>query len=339
MNLKERIKDSFKETFLGRNFNKPIFIKEFSKDNQILIDMEKLHLSNSNNELLKKDIKLLRYGIKGEEKVFFELKNADIGMFILHDIRLEYADKVAQFDFIVITGQCIYCIEVKNLVGDIAIDEEGNFNRLLKNKYGKIVSTEGMYNPMTQNERHVNLLSAILKDNDLIKKYPIKSLIVIANEKSIIYKNNAQKDIGSKITKIDKLVDFIKSEDIKMYKQNGSVNKLVSVMKEISNFILENDTHIRYNLEAKYNISVLDETNKRVNSEIILEELKQYRLNKSKELNIKPYLIFNNEEMERILNNYPLTKTDFIKVKGFKDKKYEMYGEDIINILKSHITS
>lgn len=333
MKLSDRLKESFKETFIGRNFKDTIFIKEFSDDNSLLNEMEELYSKHPNNELLKKDIMLLKYGLIGEKKVAFELKNSQIPMFVLHDIRLEYNDLVAQFDFIAITGQYIYCIETKNLSGDIKIDKDGNFYRLFKNNYGKIIKKEGMYNPITQNERHLNLLKNMLIDNDIIKTYPLKSLIVVSNEKTIIDKFSAPKEVIKQLHRADKLIETIKKEDEMAFKQNGT-NRLVAFMREIAEFILKHNKPIKYNLEAKY--SIIEDSLTKDNYSIIYQELKEYRLSKSKELNIKPYLIYNNEEMERIIDAFPLSKEGFLNIKGFKEKKYNMYGKDIISIFTKY---
>ena len=48
-------------------------------------------------------------------------------MLCFHDIRLEYNDYVAQFDFIVITTKFIYVLETKKLSGDIEVNSDGRF--------------------------------------------------------------------------------------------------------------------------------------------------------------------------------------------------------------------
>ena len=50
----------------------------------------------------------------------------------LHNIRVEYRDYSAQFDFVVITNKCIFVLETKTMLGDIIIDSYGNFTRVLK---------------------------------------------------------------------------------------------------------------------------------------------------------------------------------------------------------------
>ena len=91
---------------------------------------------------------------------------------------------------------------------------------------------------------------------------------------------------------------------------------MVARMKEVANFILENNKPIRYDLESKYLLE--DSRMSEDTYKAIYDELKIYRLNKSKELNIKPYFIYNNEEMERIIDTFPLSKEDFLSIKGFK---------------------
>lgn len=58
-------------------------------------------------------------------------------MLALHDIRLEYEEYTAQFDFILITKKCIYVLETKKLSGNIEINEDGDFIRTIRTKQGK----------------------------------------------------------------------------------------------------------------------------------------------------------------------------------------------------------
>lgn len=78
---------------------------------------------------IEKQTKLAQYGVMGEKNVAFELKNSGIDMFVLQDIYLEINGLSAQIDYIVITRRHIYIIECKNLIGNIEIDNSGNFIR------------------------------------------------------------------------------------------------------------------------------------------------------------------------------------------------------------------
>lgn len=60
------------------------------------------------NEKLQNELKICEIGLQGEKEIAFELKNANIGMYGLHDLNLEYKDLKAQVDYIIITSVYIY---------------------------------------------------------------------------------------------------------------------------------------------------------------------------------------------------------------------------------------
>ncbi|HBZ6638294.1 NERD domain-containing protein [Clostridium botulinum] len=176
-----------------RTINSTIFLKEFEKENTQLKELIELSkkVSGECKEKIDKDILLLKEGLKGEQNVYFQIKNSFIPMLALHDIRLEYEEYTAQFDFILITKKCIYVLETKKLSGNIEINEDGDFIRTIRTKQGKFYK-EGMESPITQNERHINILKEILRKENLVNNFPIKSLVVIANPKTIIKKAEVQ---------------------------------------------------------------------------------------------------------------------------------------------------
>ena len=133
-------------------------------------------------------------------------------MICLHDIRIEYNDYVAQFDFIIIHYKFIMVLEAKKLNGDIEITSGGDFIRSLKINSGKVFKKEGMYSPISQNERHVNILREILVKEGIIKTLPIKSAVVLANPKTIVNKNKAPRSIQNNIYKYDQITNLLKKE-------------------------------------------------------------------------------------------------------------------------------
>lgn len=66
----------------------------------------------------------------------------------------------------------------------------------------------------------------------------------------------------------------------------------------------------------------------------IYKELREYRLLKSREEGIKPYYIYNNNQLEQIITLMPETFGELIQIKGFADIKCNKYGDAIINIVK-----
>ncbi len=327
---------------------KPLFTKEFTKNNKQIKELENLlDLANqSSKSLIENDIKRLKYGLVGENNIYYELKNSFIPMVCLHDIRIEYDGLSAQIDFIVITTKNIFVIECKNLIGDISITDKGEFIRYNKNSYKKLISKEGMYSPIVQNERHINLLKQLLKDKlgykNKLKR--IESLIVIANSKTVINKKYAPKDIKDKIIRHDQLIDYISNIE------NNKKVEWVFIeedMMNISNCLkqynkeLNIDYKTKYSLENQVNIKKMiikkegqiNETIKSKTDDDIRNDLKKYRLLKSKEENIKAYMVFNNETMDELITNKPKNVKELEDIKGFGPFKIQKYGEDLINII------
>lgn len=234
----------------------PIFFKDFNKVNSKIDDL--IELSNNvysdKKSLIEKDIMLLKQGIDGERNVYFELKNSFLPILCLHDIRLEYNGLVAQYDFIVITKKSILVLETKKMTGDIQITNDGDFIRVIKNKSGKFIKKEGMYSPIAQNQRHVNILKDILVKEELSKNPNVKSIIVIANPKSIINKNKCPEEIKNNIYKHDQLGYLLKSE-IESHKGKDFLEKN---MYAIANYLLENNKPAEFDCKDKYELTEED---------------------------------------------------------------------------------
>ena len=143
----------------------PIFLKESSNAELQLEKLKEIEplLNTEGQAIIKQDIKYLEYGIAGEKNIAFELKNSHMPMYILHDIYIEDGDLSAQIDYIVFTKKICFVIECKNLDGDIEINNRGEFIRTTE-FYGK-KKKEGIYSPITQNQRHLELMKKIRVDN------------------------------------------------------------------------------------------------------------------------------------------------------------------------------
>ncbi|WP_394234132.1 HRDC domain-containing protein [Niallia oryzisoli] len=333
------IDKAFYHVFNGkRTITSPIFMKEFEKENKQLHDLkELLHTVESNKrKLIERDIAFLKYGLEGEQNLYYELKNSFIPMLCLHDIRLEYRDHVAQYDFILITNKFIYVLETKKLSGDIKINADGDFIRILKNSYGKVIKKEGMYSPVSQNERHVNILKEILINEGVIKTLPIKSAVIIANPKTIVMKQNAPRDIQNNIYKYDQITNLLKKE---LSDPNNEKDMFEKYMYQIADFLVNNHRPITFDYSAKYSLSDEDLHSKhtmpkQVQTDLNLyNDLKNYRLQKSREEDIKAYMVFTNEMLDALIENRPKSRDELLKIKGLGNKKIEKYGEDILSII------
>lgn len=314
-------------------------------------------------KLIDRDSMYLTYGMEGEKNVSYEIKNSYIPMLVLHDIRIEDGESVAQMDYILITKSFILVLETKALSGDITVNESGEFIRYFKNKTGKVYRKEGIYSPVAQNERHVRILTEYLKKNKIIKKYPIYSCVVIANSKSVINKYKAPKEIQSQIIKYDQLTSFIK-EKLNYHKIKQDFKFLDKVEYSIGKFLLENNKPIEFDYYKKYSLSEEDFIEKdsevcneekannddvllngedktyevkilnNKNEEELRRKLKQLRINFAIKEKLPPYCIFNDETLNDILDKMPKNKDELMKVKGLAKVKVNKYGEEILGVLK-----
>lgn len=331
-----------------RTIQTPTFAKDFTKENYQLIALNELLIQVTDEvkkESIEKDIMLLKYGIDGENNVYYELKNSFLPILCLHDVRVEYGDYVAQLDFVVISNKFTCILETKKLSGNISIDQDGNFVRSIRNKNGREYK-EGIYSPVTQNKRHIDILKHVLSKELKINNMPILSLVVMANPKTIIKKIKCPAEIEKTLIKYDQL-----KATLEKY-QNDKANQYDLAEKDmysIAELLTKLNKPIDMNFEAKYQlvaeapqIEVVDQVDAetvlidlRRDDSVLREELIAYRLKKSREENVKAYFIFNNNEMEEMIAKYPRTNEELLKVKGFGKLKVEKYGEEIVCIFSS----
>lgn len=334
-----------KQFLFGSSIKEPIFLKDFKDDNTQLKDLENLinQVKTSKVNQIKTDYYLLKYGIEGEKNIRYELKNSFLPMLILHDIRLDDGEHSAQMDYVILTSYFIMIIETKRLVGDIYINEAGDFIRNLKSKNGKCFKKDGIFSPISQNERHVRILRKILNNNKLIKDEPILSCVTIANPKSIILKSNAPQDVQKQIIKYDQLTKYI-SNTIDSYKSAKSNKISDKTLYSISNFLIENNKKVSVDLSSKYQLNdkyfninpkppIVKKTIKK-SKETLKAEIKEFRLTKARLEEIPPYCVFKNTTLDEIIETMPKTKDELLKIQGLGPVKVEKYGQAILDILK-----
>lgn len=322
--------------FFGNNSMKePVFLRE---SNQLSKQIEKLkELEPSLNEegktLLRQDIKNLEYGIIGEKNIAFELKNSHMPMYILHDIYLEDGELNAQIDYMVFTRKLCFVIECKNLYGNIEINNQGDFIRTME--FGKIKKREGIYSPITQNQRHLELMKKLKtenKNNGFIKFFTnkyfyefTKPVVVLANPKTILDDRYAKKEVKEKVIRADKLVDYIKELNKNCKELESNDKDLLRWAESYLNMHKEKNVDFTLKYEKYKNIEI-ENTD-------IFKALKFYRLQKSREENIKPYFICNDLQLKDLISKMPSSKEELKLVSGFGDVKVDKYGEDIIQIM------
>jgi hypothetical protein len=342
----------------------PVFLKE-SSDAEVQLEKLKAlepSLNTEGQNVIKQDIKCLEYGIAGEKNIEFELKNSHIPMYILHDIYLEDGDLSAQIDYLVFTKKLCFVIECKNLYGDIEINSSGDFIRTIE--FGGRKKKEGIYSPITQNQRHLELMKKIKIDNknNILTKYMAgryfedfnKSVVVLANPKTVLNAKYAKKEVKEKVIRTDQLVKYIKE----MYENSKvSADSEDRMLTWAQSYLdLHKDTAKDYTGKyEQYKIDIVtpEKPNEEVTTQVIdrgtsierevtleetdiFNELKAYRLNKSREEKIKPYFIYNDNQLKDLISKMPRNQEELQKVAGFGEAKSNKYGDDILKIIEKY---
>lgn len=313
-------------------FRETKFLKDYSdfdKNIKLLKEIKSKYPFLNN---IDKDIKLLEKGLYGEEEIKYELKNTNLGMYVLHDVNLGYNDLNAQIDFIIITKAYVYLVECKNLIGNITINENGEFRREYFYNNKKII--EGIYSPFNQAMRHKEILRKIwLSKNNKINQILYeksfdriyKPLIVLSNSKSMLNKKYAPKKIKDIAIRSDELIEYIKNDidkcDNKYYLSKKN-------MLDIANSILKLNIKKENFILAKYQEKVKKLYNVKMN-------LKTYRKNKAQKNNIPAYYIFTDNELEKILMYMPKSIDELKQLNILNDIKINLHGKEIINILSN----
>lgn len=350
---------------LFNRMKEPIFLKESSNAEKQLEKLKALEslLNPEGQTIIRQDIKCLEYGIAGEKNIAFELKNSHMPMYILHDIYLEDGDLSAQIDYLVFTKKICFVIECKNLYGDIEINNVGDFIRTTE--FGGRKKKEGIYSPLTQNQRHLELMKKIRIDNksNILTKFMIgkyfedsyKSVVVLANPKTVLNAKFAKKDVKEKVIRADQLVKYIKDMYDRSKEPADSDERLLEwaksfldLHKEVMKDYTEKyeqykvSTSVTDKIVQEINLKIEDEKVTTVSDEMpvedteIFKELKVYRLNKSREEKIKPYYIYNDNQLKDLISRMPRSKEELLAVVGFGEVKINKYGNDILKIMSRY---
>ncbi len=344
---------------LFNRMKEPVFLKESSNAQIQLEKLQKLEplLNPEGQAKIKQDIKYLEYGISGENNIAFELKNSHMPMYVLHDIYLECGDLSAQIDYLVFTRKICFIIECKNLYGNIEINNAGDFIRTME--FDGKRKKEGIYSPITQNQRHLELIKKIKTDkkNNILAKLMFercfedfnKSVVVLANPKTVLNAKYAKKEVKDRVIRTDQLISYIKEG----YKQSNAVEESDEGLLTWANSYLELHKEIEKDYTSKYDTyrrgdsaaqpieaeAVENETaaaaitDTGLKDSDIFQDLKAYRLAKSREEKIKPYYICNDNQLRDLISKMPRTKEELASVAGFGEAKVNKYGEDILKIV------
>ena len=197
-----------------------IIKKRDSKEAEIkeLTSLLSLPLPESKRFLIERELQFIKSGDKGENDsayfIDFELASSNRGV-VIHDLRLECRDRVAQIDHLLINRVFdVYVLESKNFSYGVKITETGEFLVNYSNKYFSIES------PIEQNKRHIIVLESAFQQYDIMPKRlgitmtpNFRNYIMVSPKSRVIRPSKGRFDTSMVIkadtlfTTIDKYVD------------------------------------------------------------------------------------------------------------------------------------
>lgn len=320
-------------------FKDTIFYKEESDLKDKYNALKKLNEEYPNNEELLYELYIVKKGLDGENEIAYELKKANIGMYVLRDIKLKYEDLTAQIDYVIITPIYIYYIECKNLIGNITVTDKGDFIREYTFNGKKI--KKGIYSPLRQVEAQREVVRKIWEKNtsNVIKLFAANKfnhyrrvIVVAANPDTILNTNQAPKEIKYKILRADTLVkqieyDFNHRESDEIL---DSQKKMEELAKSYVNLSIKDKINYYEFYKNKY-----CNNDKKINKEELKERLIGLRTNRSKEMNIPAYYVFTNDELDKLLELMPRTIEELKESNILTPVKIKAHGKYIINMINN----
>lgn len=230
-----------------------IIMKDSNSAKDYLAQLEELlpRATGNTKKEIEKEIMITKAGIIGEDNILFELKNSGMDLVVLHDLYLETTnDLSAQIDFLVITNKICFVLECKNLFGNIEIRSNGDFIRTIQ--YGNRYYREGIYSPITQNERHLqvmkekraesqNALLKLISGSGFADVY--KSLVVLANPKTVLNSRYAKREVKDKVIRADQLITTMKEMNAHSNVYKSSLNEMKEYGEKWLTRSVENETN------------------------------------------------------------------------------------------------
>jgi hypothetical protein len=223
-------------------------------------------LSSARARLIRREIGSIRAGAKAERdaayQIDFYLRDAP-NMMAIHDLRIAYADRVAQIDHLIINRGCdIWVCESKSFSEGVSINEHGEWCSYRRGK------PYGIASPIEQNKHHIAVLKNILdggqislpKRLGLTVKPDLQSLILVSHSARIDRPKNALAVDGlDSVIKSDQLMTTIdRSVDQRMMK---SVLKLIGLetLEKIARSLAALHKPLQVDWEARFGLSPQDE--------------------------------------------------------------------------------
>ena len=134
---------------------------------------------------------------------------------------------------------------------------------------------EGIYSPITQNERHMRVLKEIRKDSksNIVSKQLFeknfsnvyKSLVVLANPKMYLNAKFAGKEVKNQVIRADQLITYMK----KVHESMGTADWSEKEMRELAEFYLSKNQPKKSDYSKRYEEVVAELEAQSIKQEIV----------------------------------------------------------------------
>ena len=256
---------------------------------------------------LKSDSDLERKIMKLEE-----MNKINDNPLIERNLHLKFEEFQAQIDYVIYTPAHCYLIECKNMIGNIKINNQGQFSREFVYKNKKI--KEAIYSPVTQALIHKEIFKKIWSTKKIQFEDYYKTLVVFMNSKGILNMKYAPKEIKKMIIRADQLNDYLKKDlqQVKLKDSKKDMEKYAHNMLSLHQNILKEDF-------SKYQIKST------IDRETIKQKLINFRKEKALKNNITAYYIFNNKQLKLLLTHLPKDTVELNHLKILEPVKVNFY--------------
>ncbi len=314
-------------------FKDTIFYKDSNELQDKYNALNKLNAEFPNNKDLLHELHIVKKGLKGENEIAYQLKKANIGMYVLRDIKVRYEDLTAQIDYVVLTPVYTYYIECKNLVGNITVNEKGDFIRELTINGKKI--KEGMYSPLRQVKGQRDVIKKIWESraSNFTKLFASshfdeyrKVLVVIANQDTILDTSKAPNDIKYKVLRADALIRQLEYDF--EHRDKDAVLLSKKNLEEAAQSYIEVSDKEQIDYYEFYKAKFCNSIN--ISNDNLKERLIELRKNRANEMNIPAYYIFTNDELDKLVELKPKTIDELKDLNILSPIKVKTHGEVII---------
>lgn len=182
-------------------------------------------LNRKQHDWLQSQMWALRQGAQGERNAAYYIDHYykdSPNVAVIHDLRLEIDDEVAQIDHMIISrGFLFYLFETKNFSGNLSINEHGEFSV----HYGS--GERGIPSPLEQSRRHEKVLSKWLERLEISGRLGSKPQFfhaVLTDPQRTIKRPDQRKLDTSNIIKADQIEAW----------RNKHVDKSISVAQTLT---------------------------------------------------------------------------------------------------------